>query len=384
MQSGSDSIFRKLTRLHWPSFFIMMALCTFGLFFIYSTTYINDFIVLRNSTQQQAVWIGLGLVVYFFLALTDYRIYIRYGFYFFAAALVLMIITVFVARPINGARSWLILGPIRLQPAELVKLGYLCALTHFLLKMRDRIKSFLAVFLTFLLAMVPFGVISRAPDLGSSLVFIPSTLCALFAAGARKRYFILPAIAVTFISIVGYTYIYKMNKDLPGLKPYQNNRIRIFFDPSVDPRGAGWTITQSLIAVGSGGLTGKGYLKGEQNVNGFLPKNITYTDFIFSVICEETGFLGGASVIILEGLLLLSIVYIGSRVDYAGCIFAAAFLGMLFTHYFINAGMTIKVVPITGIPLPFVSYGGTFLLVCMAAFGILQSIWINRKSGLKL
>ncbi|NBT23698.1 hypothetical protein EBT11_03470 [bacterium] len=136
------------------------------------------------------------------------------------------------------------------------------------------------------------------------------------------------------------------------MKTYQNNRIRTFFDPNLDPLGAGWTIRQSIIAIGSGGVTGKGYLHGDQNLYGFLPKNIAYNDFIFSVLGEEWGFLGGAAVILGEA-----------------------------AHFFINVGMTIKVVPITGIPLPFVSYGGTFLAVCMAAMGLMQSVWRQRQLG---
>jgi rod shape-determining protein RodA len=164
------------------------------------------------------------------------------------------------------------------------------------------------------------------------------------------------------------------------LKPYQLDRIRTFFNPDLDPLGAGWTIRQSLIAVGSGGLKGKGYLKGDQNVYGFLPKNIAYNDFIFSVIAEEWGFVGGSLLIGAQGLLILCMISIAGRSkEMGGALMAAGFIGMFFAHFFVNIGMTIKVVPITGIPLPFTSYGGTFLVACMAGLGILQSIWIHKR-----
>jgi rod shape determining protein RodA len=164
------------------------------------------------------------------------------------------------------------------------------------------------------------------------------------------------------------------------MKPYQLGRIRTFFNPDLDPLGHGWTIRQSLIAVGSGGLKGKGYLKGDQNVYGFLPKNIAYNDFIFSVIAEEWGFVGGSILIISQGLLILCMISIAGRAkEMGGALIAAGLTGMFFAHFFVNIGMTIEVVPITGIPLPFTSYGGTFLVACMAGLGILQSVWIHKR-----
>jgi rod shape determining protein RodA len=157
-------------------------------------------------------------------------------------------------------------------------------------------------------------------------------------------------------------------------------RIRVFFDPSRDPLGRGWTINQSLIAIGSGGLEGKGFLKGTQNMLGFLPRNISYNDFIFAVVGEDFGFRGGALLICgLAGLILLCLSVAARADDNAGALLASGIVAMLFTHFFVNIGMTIKVVPITGIPLPFISYGGTFLVICMAAVGLVQSVWIHRR-----
>jgi len=164
------------------------------------------------------------------------------------------------------------------------------------------------------------------------------------------------------------------------LKAYQVNRIRTTFNPDLDPQGAGWAIRQSLIAVGSGGWKGKGYMQGDQNIYGFLPQTTSHNDYIFPVIAEEWGFVGGAGIIFIQALILWLILTIGaSTQDRPGSLLCAGMAGMLFTHFFINVGMTIQLVPVTGIPLPFISYGGTFLVACMAGLGLVQSVWIHRK-----
>jgi rod shape determining protein RodA len=172
----------------------------------------------------------------------------------------------------------------------------------------------------------------------------------------------------------------KMEKIHYLVKPYQLDRIRVFFNPNLDPKGAGWTINQSLIAVGSGGMKGKGFLKGDQNQYGFLPEDVSYNDLIFPVIAEEFGFWGGTLVILGEGFLILIALKAARRArDLPGALLATGFAGILFAHFFENVGMTIKVMPITGIPLPLISYGGSFLVSCMAGLGIVQSVWIHRK-----
>jgi rod shape determining protein RodA len=244
---------------------------------------------------------------------------------------------------------------------------------------QEDIKSLKVIFASLVLVAIPGLLILKQPDFGSAAVFGPITFFMLFIAGVHKRYILVPVLAAVALYLIAFFYVHKMEKDLPFLKGYQNNRIRTFFDPNRDPRGAGWTISQSLIAVGSGGLKGKGYKKGDQNIYGFLPKNIAYNDFIFSVIAEEFGFVGGALVILGEGLLILCALQVAMHSsDYAGNLIATGVASMLLAHFFVNIGMTIKVVPITGIPLPFISYGGTFMAVCMAGMGILQSIWIDR------
>jgi rod shape determining protein RodA len=373
---------RKWRGLHWPSLFLMTGLCAFGVMVIYSATHTSESLDLRNAAIQQAAWVGLGLVCFFLLSFSDYHRWVAQGWFWFAAGLSLLLLVLVFGREVNGAKSWIRLGPVGFQPAEVMKLAFLAGACALLVSLRERMEQFRTVLALVGLALIPVILILRQPDLGSAAVFMPMCFGLLFAGGTRLRYLLIPAGAGLAAVLAIYIYVGQMGKELPFLKTYQNNRIRTFFDPNLDPLGAGWTIRQSIIAIGSGGVSGKGYLRGDQNLYGFLPKNIAYNDFIFSVLGEEWGFFGGAALILGQAGLLLCIAWIGwHAADFPGRLLAGGILGMLFTHFFINVGMTIKVVPITGIPLPFVSYGGTFLAVCMAAMGLMQSIWRQRQLG---
>jgi len=373
---------RRWRGLHWPSLFLMTGLCAFGVMVIYSATHTSESADLRNAAVQQAAWVGLGLVCFFLLSFSDYHRWVAQGWLWFAAGLFLLLLVLVFGREVNGAKSWIRLGPVGFQPAEVMKLAFLAGACALLVSLRERMEQFRTVLALVGLALIPVILILRQPDLGSAAVFMPMCFGLLFAGGTRLRYLLIPAGAGLAAVLAIYIYVGQMGKELPFLKTYQNNRIRTFFDPNLDPLGAGWTIRQSIIAIGSGGVSGKGYLRGDQNLYGFLPKNIAYNDFIFSVLGEEWGFFGGAALILGQAGLLLCIAWIGWHApDFPGRLLAGGILGMLFTHFFINVGMTIKVVPITGIPLPFVSYGGTFLAVCMAAMGLMQSIWRQRQLG---
>jgi rod shape determining protein RodA len=284
-------------------------------------------------------------------------------------------------RPINGATHWIHVGPLSLQPAELCKISYIFLAAAILLHREKELKNFSTFALTLAVALLPMALILKQPDLGSAAVFLPIAFVMMFVGGVRLRYLLVP-LALGGL-VVAYTYfgVYQRGWHIPGLREYQLNRIKTFYNPNLDPKGTGWTINQSLLAIGSGGFTGKGWCNGTQNVLGYLPKNIAYNDFIFSVIGEEEGFLGGAAIIVLEGIILLSCLRVAAAArDQTGVLMACGVAAMLFTHVFVNIGMTSQVVPITGIPLPFISYGGTFLVICLTAMGLVQSVWIHRRS----
>jgi len=219
----------------------------------------------------------------------------------------------------------------------------------------------------------PWLMILIQPDLGSCIVWVPVILGMMFVGYIPKRWLILMlVIAFALIPLVVHF----------GLKPYQYSRITTFLNPEADPQGDGWNITQSLIAIGSGGLVGKGYkAPNTQNALGFLPATIVHNDFIFSVMGEQHGFLGG--VILIAALTILFVVMLGIAIeaeDDLGRLLAIGITLLLFTHTFMNLGMTISLTPITGLPLPLVSYGGSFIMITLLSFGLLQSIWIYRRS----
>ena len=373
---------RLWSGFHWPSLLLMAGLCAAGILIIYSATHGSEQADLKNASVQQGAWVGLGLTCFFVLAFSDYHRWVAQGWFWFGVGIFLLLVVLIFGREVNGAKSWLRFGPIGFQPAEVMKLAFLVGSTALLVALRDRIEKFRTVLALVGLALIPGLLILKQPDLGSAAVFLPMCFGLLFAGGTRLRFLLIPVGMGLAAFLAIYLWVGHFGKELPFLKTYQNNRIRTFFDPNLDPLGAGWTIRQSIIAIGSGGFTGKGFLRGDQNLYGFLPKNIAYNDFIFSVLGEEWGFVGGSLLILGQAALLLCVAWIGMRApDFEGRLLAGGILGMLFTHFFINVGMTIKVVPITGIPLPFVSYGGTFLAVCMAAMGLMQSIWRQRRLG---
>lgn len=422
---------QKLLRFHWLSLLLTLGLCSAGIIFINSAVHDTSITAIRTSAEKQLIWLGIGMVIYLILSLTNYHFLLHNGLLIFIASILSLILVLIIAPEVKGARSWIPIGPMKLQPSEFSKIAFICGYSWLILQLREKIKSFTSLLILGGISTIPVGLILAQGDFGSAAVFAPITYLMLLAAGIKKRWLSIPLIAVALISLFAFEVVYKARwegslNDLPRatasaavsgiplipeswktslntieeaspppetsaepedikppitlLKSYQLNRISTFFDPEMDPLGAGWTIRQSLIAVGSGGLSGKGYLRGEQKSAGFLPSDISHNDFIFSVICEEFGFIGGSSLIAALGILIALTIHIAVRSkDYGGCLLCAGVVGMFFAHYFVNIGMTIKVVPITGIPLPLISYGGTFLLTCLAGLGIAQSVWIHRR-----
>ncbi|CAB4244205.1 Rod shape-determining protein rodA [Methylacidimicrobium sp. AP8] len=373
------SFLTKVTRFDWSLPLVAAALAAFGIVVVYSATYSSESQDFRNAAFSQAAWFLIGMAAFFVLSFIDYRVWVKWGWLFFLASLPALAVVLMIGQTVNGAKSWLHFGPISVEPADFTKISFVLLGAWWVDRTNHRGLLFAAPLVAAML--VPMILVLKQPALGSAGVFLPLCFAILFVGGLKMRYVLLGLLGLLGVLAYAYIGVGKLGWDIPGLKPYQMNRIRTFFDPTLDPLGAGWTINQSLIAIGSGGFSGKGYLKGTQNMLGFLPKNISYTDFIFSVVGEEWGFLGGAAVIAGECLLLLLCLRIafGAR-EAAGRALAVGIATILFTHIFVNVGMTIKVVPITGIPLPFISYGGTFLITCLAGLGLVESVWIHRKT----
>jgi rod shape determining protein RodA len=218
--------------------------------------------------------------------------------------------------------------------------------------------------------VLPLILIMLEPDLGSALVLVPICFGLMFVAGVRIKHLVLVTIVGLLFAPLAWRH----------LKDYQKDRLTVFLDPGRDPLGDGWNLNQSLISVGSGGWSGKGYLQGTQNLLGYLPRTVAPNDFLFSVIAEEEGFVGSLCVVGLYAVILFSGLRIAANArDRLGMLLATGVVVMLFFHVFINVGMTIGLMPVTGLPLPLLSYGGSFVLASMTALGLLQNVWIHRR-----
>ncbi len=402
------ALFRKLGQIGWsfPIILALSTLCIASIFVIISATYGND--ALKDAPMKQVYYILAGFAVYFAIALVPYHWLVRISPILFGAS-VLMLIGVFIPglrHKVFGAYSWLDIGPIRFEPAEFAKLAFILAMVWFLRVRETRMDKLSTVLMALGFTLIPFLLIKKQPALGSAGVFIPVFFVMVFAAGARLRHLALLVVMGVFGLGLYYWVSTKFAKttEVAGVHSFQIDRIKSWVDPTLDKQGAAWQINQSQIAIGSGGVYGKvpldwdtlksipGALAGKsddvkswmvdtQTGMGYLPKNTSYNDLIFSVVGELFGFRGGAVLIICEGTVLLWCLWVAAHArDKTGALLAVGVMAMLFAHIFVNIGMTIQVVPITGIPLPFVSYGGTFLIACLAAMGLVQSVWVHRKN----
>jgi rod shape determining protein RodA len=358
---------RKFRALNKPLLILMLALSVFGIYAIYSATWMRD----TPFWISQIRWMLICIPVFFIVAFNDYQ-WIRLGAIpIYLVSVILLILVFFIGVKVYGARSWLNLGFGNFQPSQMAIFGGVLIFSLFLSDSSEMHPA-LRILVCLAITGLPCVLILIQPYLGGTLVWLPVLFAMLFVARVQVRYLLaLLLIGVAFIPLI-------VNF---GLKPYQKDRILIFLDPSLDPQGAGWTINQSLNAIGSAGFWGKGF-KAHNTLNelGYLPSTIVHTDFIYSVFGEQHGFLGAMILISAFALLLLTGLYIASQAqDLLGRLLAVGIVMLLFTHIFMNIGMTVAVTPITGLPLPLVSYGGSFLLITMACLGLLQSIWIHRK-----
>ena len=283
----------------------------------------------------------------------------------------------------SAPTSWIKLGPIGFEPAEFAKIAYI--LGHGVVSARAREQD------PELLHRADgrarsrpfrFVLVLKQPALGYRLGFLSGLLRHAFCRGrAAALYRAAAGARGACVTVMAYYWIHVWDKPVPFLKPSRSTASRFSSIPASTPRASGWQVDQSMIAIGSGGMDGKGWRQGTETVLGYLPKNTSYNDLIFPVVGEDFGFRGGAALIICEGTVLLWCLWVAARArDKIGALVAVGVMTMLFTHIFVNIGMTIQLVPITGIPLPFISYGGTFLVACLAAMGLVQSVWVHRKN----
>ena len=356
----------------WLMFVLALALSVIGIVVIYSATRTTGS---NTNVIVQSFAFGLGLGMMLFLCFFDYEQFgnaVKY-IYIFAVA-ILIIVLIFGTSGDWGARSWIRFGSIGIQPAELAKVCFILTFSYHLSKVDSRINDIKVLLGLALHLGVLLILIMLEPDLGSSLVFMFMFACMLFVAKISYKY----VIAVLGLGAVSLPLIYKFI-----LSDYQKQRINVFFDPTIDPLGDGYNVIQSKLAVGSGQLWGKGYLQGTQNQMGYLPTKST--DFIFSVFSEEFGFVGAIIIVFLLFWLILRCFRAAQRSDNTYGRYICTGVGaMLLFHVFENVGMCIGLMPVTGIPLPFISYGGPSLLTNMAAIGLVLSVTYHNKPRLRV
>lgn len=358
---------------------VMFILLGIGFVFIYSTGMNIGEEAARRFLFRQICWSALGISLWLLLSHLDYRSLRSVSWIFYTLCIVLLVLVLEVGTSVYGATRWLSLpGGMRLQPSEFTKLGLIMMLSSVMSTMNFQVNRLSSWLLIGVLMITPFLLIVKEPDLGSAMILLPLTLCLVFLGGLKWRYLIIGATILT--TVITAEFINEYKGYYPLLKPYQWQRIMVFLDPERDLQHRGYNQFQARLAVGSGGITGKGLGQGTQNTLGFLPQSVSNNDFIFSVIAEETGFVGCFAVLSLYSLLLYSIIRSAFLVtDDFGRYLGGAIAVLMFVHIFVNIGMSIGVTPVTGLSLPLVSYGGSFIVLVMSCLGIMQSIYRSAK-----
>jgi rod shape determining protein RodA len=410
-----------------------------GIAFIFSSGVTSTRIIYSNEYIKQTVWAitGMGLLILF--ASLDYSLVRRLSLRIYLIFTGLLVFTLFIGKIVNGAKSWLGILEFGIQPSEFCKVAVIIFLAHILDKKNAQIRELRYFILYFCIALIPVGIILLQPDMGTAGVFVPVTLVMFFIAGARTRHIlfvVLTGFFLVFLTMLPPYEIYLAKKTIPALtlltnktlatylvsaifivcalsvtgyfvtkknyfywiayfsmiltfalagsvvfrqimKEYQIMRLIVFLDPNVDARGAGWNIIQSVTAVGSGGLWGKGFLRGTQSHYRYIPQQST--DFIFSILSEEWGFAGVSVVFALFLIIIIrGIVIVRTTKDRFAGIAATGIVMMIFVHFMVNVGMTISLMPVTGIPLFFLSYGGSSLWTILISVGFLMSFYLRR------
>jgi len=429
---------RTFLELDYILLFAVLVLVVFGILFIYSSGITSEGVLISTEYRRQMIWAGIGLVMALVLAMINYRRIHDFSVYLYIGTIVLLFYTWIFGRVIYGTR-WLRIGSFGFQVSEFAKITTILFLARYLDITRRNQKVIVRFIVSSFIVLCPMAVILLQPDLGTALVYIPILLGMTFIAGISIRYIIFFILSIVLAGILLVLPLWQtaiMNNAFPALmvlinirfvaaccmtlfmigliawfgfiryekryffwicyiagififslgasflahkvlREYQIMRLIVFMDPNVDPRGSGWHIIQSITAIGSGGAFGKGYLQGTQSHYRYLPEQST--DFIFSIFSEEWGFLGGILVFALFLIINLRMIRI-MRVtaDAFGSYIMAGLVSMFSFHFLINVGMTMGIMPITGIPLIFMSYGGSSLLTAMIGIGLALSIHVRR------
>jgi rod shape determining protein RodA len=430
---------RDLLEIDFILLLAALVLAVFGILFIYSSAITSTGLLVSDEYIRQIFWVAAGLLIVIVLSMFDYRRIRNLTLYLYLGTIALLAYTCLFGKLVNGARAWIGIGSFGIQPSEFAKISTILLLARYLDETRRSPKTFSRFIVSCLIVFVPMGLVLIQPDFGTSLVFIPILITMAFVAGVSMRYILFLAACISVTAVLTVLPLWQrdiMRNTIPSLeilansrfifsvmialgliavialvgflrykkryffwilyssmalilslglsfvarrvlRDYQIKRLIVFLDPNVDPQGAGWHIIQSITAIGSGGLVGKGYLQGTQSHYRFLPQQST--DFIFSIFTEEWGLMGGLLVFALFLLICLRLLRImRTTSDSFGAYIASGLAGVYVFHFLVNVGMAMGIMPITGIPLLFMSYGGSAIISAMTGIGLALSIYVRR------
>lgn len=360
----------KLTEnLDFTLLFATVFLCFYGLLIVYSSTRLE---IMGESdpyffVKRQSLWMLLGFLFLPIIIFFDYHNLERYSKVIYFGAIVLLIMVIISGRSTYGARRWLAIGPFDFQPSEFAKIALIAFLADFLAKNKPKLDNFFYYLLPFAYTGLLILLVFMQPDLGTSLVYLAILIIMLFVVGVKIKYLVFTFLAA--LSSIPLLWIF--------LKDYQKNRLILFLNPNLDPLGGGYNVIQSRIAIGSGGFLGTGIFSGLQSQLNFLPAQ--HTDFIFSVIGEELGFVGTLLLLGLFAIILWRGIKIALEArDLLGTLLATGAVSFFFFHIVVNIGMTMGMLPATGLPLPFLSYGGSFMISNLIVIGILINVELHK------
>lgn len=362
---------KKLLRnLDWWLVFSVMILSVFGIVAIASATRTSEGVFFTSLVRRQMMWVVFSWSVAALTIFVDYRLLSKFAYILYGSSIAMLILVLFVGETIKGAQRWVIIGPASFQPSEFAKILIIIGLAHFLEK-KPRLDKLYHLIIPTLFIAIPAALIAQQPDLGTALVLVFMLFAMLFAAGLRLRHMAYVVGLGGFVALpIAWVF---------ALKPYQKERLLVFLDPQRDPLGAGYNVIQSRIAIGSGRMAGHGlFAESTQSGLNFIPEQ--YTDFIFAVIGEGLGFWGSVLLLLLFAFILVRCMRIAMRSkDQFGSLVVVGLTSMLAFHVLVNAGMTLGLMPVTGLPLPFVSYGGSSYLTNAIVIGIILNIGMRYK-----
>jgi rod shape determining protein RodA len=349
----------------WVLLFFVLVICFIGVLQIYSATFNSKF---AGAHVRQIYWVIGGLAMMFLVSVINYETLLEYSRWMYIAAAASLLSVLLMGQRYLGARRWIKLpGGLHFQPSEWVKLILILVMAKYFSEMRQKEASLTDIVKAGLLGGVPMLMVLVQPDLGTALTYIPITVMALYLGGIKLRHAAVLTVIAALLAFPAYHH----------LKPYQKARLTSFLHPEADSLGKGYQGEQSKIAVGAGGIFGKGFTKGSQTQNSFLP--VPQTDFIFAAFSEEQGFVGSVTLLLLYFIVLMRLIHNAQTApDRAGALIVLGIVAVLTFHIVVNVGMAVGFMPVTGIPLPLMSYGGSSLLFTFLALGIVMNIRMRR------